>query len=186
MVRTHQVYNARKTQQLTPRSDVPLTVALSSELIHQHMVILRLPGGPAAKHLKVGDKMCPTLLLLASLEHEHVIVDEVDIVEVNTVLDACEVLFTQVIWWEWDPVARRHQVVAWRMCQYYDVIPRCEGPRYVSRWRDRDGRLRQVRARSLLQSHTTYDVELAERDILPPARRRGLKHGRRSRCRVAA
>ena len=110
------------------------------------------------------------------------LVDRVDVVEVNTVLNGCEPLFTQVIWW--DEIGGREHVVAWRLCRDYDVIPRRHGDEWVSRWNDRDGQ-REVWARLFRQSAETFDVEIRERALLPQRMRRGLRHGTRQRRRVA-
>lgn len=109
--------------------------------------------------------MLALILLLLPPTQTH----RVDEIEINHVYTATgERTFTQAILWDWRGETR--EVVAWRMLR-----GKHDGPEPVrGHWRIPwgDG---WVTARVLTRSWTQYDVEIAERQVVPVCERRGLR-----------
>lgn len=121
--------------------------------------------------------------------------DRVDRIEVNHVFDPVTggVAFDQVIFWDDNRETAKPDVVAWRMLKNVrrcdcaaeakwryvapfiggHATPKREGNGYVSEWND-GSRFRRVTAPTFVETWTTHDRELVERDVLPESRRRGL------------
>lgn len=110
------------------------------------------------------------LALVITLAPQGVIREEVDVIEVNKYRNS----FTQLIFRCWHPQLRRHDIIAWRLWRGEHMTPRFEQGRYVVRWHDGDI-LREVWTNSVRPTHTHYDPELVERDIIPQEQRRDLK-----------
>lgn len=116
-------------------------------------------------------------LLLAIVPHEAVVIDYVDVTEINRVYDECgKLVFTQAIYWTWDPWCCRLQVRAWRMVKNFDQYPRVDhgSESAFSLWND-SGVLREVRAKAVRESWTQYDPEMNEREVIPKELRRELR-----------
>lgn len=80
-----------------------------------------------------------------------------------------EVVFTQLIAFD-----DRH-VAWWRMNKTGELNPVRENIAWVVRWNDQ-GVFREAWARSFDTTWTQYDPETADREYVPPEKRRGLKH----------
>lgn len=121
-----------------------------------------------------------TLLLLfalCSIHEDDAIVDHVDRVEVNHFYDdQARLVFRQLIFWDWNAEDSRFDVVAWRLLKG-QTEPRQTMRGVDWEWRDfkRPGHLRRVVAPIFLRTWTQYDPEVANRDELPEAERRGLR-----------
>lgn len=132
------------------------------------------------------------LLLLGIVPHEAVISERCDVIELNHFYDDCgKHVLDQVIFWDWYPGDCRFHVRDWRMVK--QLVSRPEPgvmPHYTGmNWRfrkdldrdcwvayGRDGKeTREVRSGVMRESWEQYDPELAEREIIPKERRRGLK-----------
>ena len=122
------------------------------------------------------------LILLCDINHDPVVHDQVDTIELNYVYTDGKFGFRQYIFWDirGRPTGPTDSVVDWRMANdlslpHYDHRQR----RWILFWcdtshLDRDARYRQVIAISFRVTHTNYDQELLERKILPPKWRRKL------------
>lgn len=116
-----------------------------------------------------------TAILLAILPlPDDIVRDSVSVTEINHYYDhnGCHI-FDQIIYWDWEQ--DHYSVRAWELLKHESQIPR-----YIRRreWVTThfDGEtLRRVRAESFRETWTQWDVELLERDLLPPERRRGLR-----------
>jgi hypothetical protein len=103
-------------------------------------------------------------------------VDNVDLIEVNHYYDEHgKLVFGQLIFWDWNSEECRPRVIAWRALKDREQLPvidwRTGG--VVAIWLDGD-LLRQVKARSRLETWTQYDPEFVERQWFPD-KRRGLR-----------
>ena len=106
----------------------------------------------------------------AQMEHQ------ADVVEVNHYFDARgELVFDQIIFWEWWETPGTFHVVAWRFVKHPAHIPLRDWSHggYVIRFYDGNV-LREVRAPVMWETWTQYDPEVRDRRRLPPNRRRGL------------
>lgn len=134
-----------------------------------------------------------------------VVSDRVDMAELNHFYGRDgSLVFSQVVWWDWNVSEGRWDVVDWRLLKDVSVeIPeakrawelahpdgppyvplfigghatpvRC-GSRWVSEWHDeKSGKPRRVIAAFFKESWTDWDVELVAREDKPQERRRGLK-----------
>jgi hypothetical protein len=102
--------------------------------------------------------------------------DMVDLIEVNHFYDDCgRLVFDQAIYYDWHPVERRHHVRAWRLIKDDSQLPVRDWQQggYLSVWQDGE-LLRVVRSSAIRETWSQFDPELAERDALPPDRRREL------------
>lgn len=109
-------------------------------------------------------------------------VDDVDLAEINHVLEDGRLTVEQIIFYDWCPTLGRFQVRDWRMLNDESQIPlrNWRDRNFVSVWRDfkERGALRMVRAKIVLETWTSFDPELAERQFLPHAQRRVLQRAR--------
>lgn len=116
-----------------------------------------------------------TAILLAILPlPDDIVRDSVSVTEINHYYDSngCHI-FDQIIYWDWEQ--DHYNVRAWRLLKHESQRPSYIGRRgWVTTHFDGET-LRRVRAESFRETWTQYDVELLERDILPPERRRGLR-----------
>jgi hypothetical protein len=84
-------------------------------------------------------------------------------------------VFEQCIFREWNRLAERENVVAWRLVKTPNQIPQFDWSRgcYRTVWFDGDF-FRDISSRSLTETWTQYDPELYEREFLPKEQRREL------------
>lgn len=117
-----------------------------------------------------------TLLLCVIPPPPTAAIDVVDKVEVNHFYnEEGQLVFDQLIWYDWSPKDHRDQVRAWRLVKTPETLPvRIQGTdTYLSWWADKDIE-RKVYARSRTETWTQYDPELAEREYLPKEERKEL------------
>jgi len=148
------------------------------------------------------------LLLNAAGGDDRIVEEQVDLVEVNHFYDpgTGQLVFDQVIWYRWNDLKQRMDVIAWRLlsdCRESDEedmrkwnaennhglayvgrwVPKHAAPftmngKYVSFWYDsKTTQYRKIVAKTRRDSWTTFDVELKERENLPQELRTGLKNG---------
>lgn len=118
------------------------------------------------------------LLLLASFGSA-VPVDYCDLIELNHLHDEQgRHVFDQLVYWDFRFEQAAYVVRAWRLQKTPEQIPQRDFERggYVARWHDNDT-LRVVRAKQFRETWTTYDPELANREIFPKDMRRELTRG---------
>ena len=103
---------------------------------------------------------------------EREIEERVDLIELNyTHYSGCSTGFYQVIFWDWSPDYRRHDV-AWTM--QTQVVDQC-GDECVVRWFDSHAKVRRVvRAKLYRETDTATDPERENQRLLPCKLRRGL------------
>jgi hypothetical protein len=118
--------------------------------------------------------MLAITLLLCSLPDGNVEAHTIDAMEINHVYNECGKLnFTQVIFWHWSNGS--FHVASWVMLRPGMVLKKCQrSGAWTLTWND-GGKLRTVRSVALLETWTTYDIEVAERSLLPCQMRRGLR-----------
>lgn len=118
------------------------------------------------------------LALLAASPVEIVAKERVDLIEINNFYDdQGRLVFTQQIFYDWEPNRERFNVRAWRLVKDANQVPERDWQRggYVTRWQD--GEItREIRASHYRQSWTQYDPELCEREALCKDKRRELSH----------
>jgi len=115
------------------------------------------------------------LLLIGTVNHATVVEDRVSLVEVNHFYDnEARLVFDQLIFWDWHPAEGCYNVAAWRLLKSDSQLPTYEQGYYVTLWHDGDT-LRRVKAKQYLESWTTYDPELHNRQFLPKEKRRLLQ-----------
>lgn len=89
-----------------------------------------------------------------------------------------DLVFDQVLFWDWSDAAARYNVRAWRLVKHESQLPYpCYGggPRmYRALWLDGE-RNRLIYAPSYRETWTQYDPELTEREKLPKEKRRELR-----------
>jgi hypothetical protein len=99
------------------------------------------------------------------------------VIEVNNFYDeSARLVFEQQIVWDWCDCEERYQVRDWRLIKspnQYPVRDRIYGG-YVATWQDGE-HMRQIRAASMRETWTQYDVEVEERLVLPVDQRRKLR-----------
>ncbi len=119
------------------------------------------------------------LLLGVSPARDDITRDWVDVVELNHFYDEnCRLVFDQLIFYDWNHRQARYQVLAWRLAKTTDSLPVRDwsGGGYVCFWQDggETGLIRKIRAKSMRESWTQWDPELAERERLPKEQRKEL------------
>lgn len=124
-----------------------------------------------------------TLILLSlgalgSQPHGVCAEDSVDLIEINHfVNDSGQVQLDQIIFYDWSPSQSRYIVRAWRSLKSPSQLPmkRADGS-YQATWHDaRDGNvLRKVKAKSVIETWTTYDPETVNQEYLDRNLRREL------------
>lgn len=120
------------------------------------------------------------LLAVTIMPQSEPVRDSVDIIEVNHFYDQNgQLVFDQVIFWEWHEREGRYHVLAWRLLKRPSQFPVRDWQRggHVAVWYDGDV-LREVRAVAVRETWTQYDPELAERAFLPKDRRLELTRRR--------
>ena len=106
-------------------------------------------------------------------------VDQVDLVELNHFYDdQGRLVFDQVIYYDWSTTHGRYQVRDWRLLKTPTQVPLRDWREggYVAQWEDfkqRNG-LRRVKSKSVRETWTQYDPELAEREFLAQEKRAEL------------
>jgi hypothetical protein len=111
---------------------------------------------------------------------DHVVTEQVDLVEVNHFYDdQGRHVFDQMIFYDWSSLRNRYQVRAWRLVKSVTQLPQKKWNQeaYVATWQDGEV-FREVQARTMRESWTQYDPELAEREFLPKEQRRELTQPR--------
>ena len=104
------------------------------------------------------------------------VTEHVDLIEVNHYFDdSGKPVFDQLIFYNWDDMARRHNVCAWRLLKNPNQLP-IRNPRngmYYTSWHD--GKLlRCIEAAKRIETWTQYDPETHERAFLPKGMRTDL------------
>jgi hypothetical protein len=115
--------------------------------------------------------------LCGSPPREDVASEQVDLVEVNHFYDdQGRHVFDQVIFYDWAEGHSRHMVRAWRLVKNPAQLPQrnWKDGSYTALWHDNEV-LRKVQAKSMRESWTQYDPELAEREYLPKEKRKELQ-----------
>lgn len=106
--------------------------------------------------------------------------DIVDRIEVNHFYnDAGQVQLEQIIFWDWSPSQSEYVVRAWRSIKedrVKSMMPYRTKFGYEIIWHDnRDGNvLRRIRSKSLIETHTMYDPETINQELLDRNSRREL------------
>lgn len=123
------------------------------------------------------------LLLLAIVPYDPVIRDSAPAAEKNHFYDDNgNLVFTQLIVYDWPDA---EYVWFWAMWNDGDRRPKVHATRdFEGGWRIRfdDGQnLREIWTSSFIETHTQYDKELLNRELLPKEQRRPLRHGRHER-----
>ena len=110
-------------------------------------------------------------LVLALQPMPVVVVDDCDLIDINHFYstESGERVFTQVIYSDYDHASGLYVVIGWRMFSSPHMRP-IHG---VAIWHDA-GTLRKVRARVVIETWSTYDREVANREIWPANLRRNL------------
>ena len=102
--------------------------------------------------------------------------EHIDLVEVNHYFDgAGKPVFDQLIFYNWDPAARRFNVVAWRLLKNPNQLPmrNPSNGKYYASWPD--GKiLRVIQTDHKQETWTQYDPETYERQFLPKSNRSDL------------
>ena len=109
-------------------------------------------------------------------ERVGIVVDAVDQIEVNHFFDdAGELVFSQLIFYDWSASESRFQVVDWRLLKASAQRPTRDlvNGGYYLLWHDGEV-TRRVEAPAHRETFTQHDPELRERDYLPKHLRRGL------------
>lgn len=111
---------------------------------------------------------------------EYAACDRVDVTEINHYYNEHgRLIFDQIIYYDWNPVKGRYDVVDWRHAKTEGQIPirNYKTGEYEAVWHDCKpwDLLRCVKARSIRETWTNYDPEQLERDLLPAENRRGLR-----------
>ena len=115
-------------------------------------------------------------LLLATVPHETIPCDRVALIEVNHFCnDEAQLVFDQVLFYEWNASKGRHDVQAWRLLKNPNQWPQRDygTGEYRSMWLDGET-LREVRAATVRETWTQIDPELEARQVLAKEKRRDL------------
>jgi hypothetical protein len=123
------------------------------------------------------------LLVLGMVPVSPVVDDTADVIEINRYYDhEGNLVFQQMIFWDWREEEGAYRVFAWRMVKsprQYPVFDPWRG-QYTLIFLD-EGVLRRIRAPSLRETWTQYDPELLDRKFVSPDQRRGLAKAARSK-----
>lgn len=120
------------------------------------------------------------LLGLGIAPREDLARDRVDLIELNHFYNEHgQLVFDQIIFYEWCPAAGRFQVRAWRMVKSPSQLPQRDWQRggWSALWQDGD-QTRLIYASGFRETWTQYDPELVERQYLPKERRKELRTAR--------
>lgn len=110
-----------------------------------------------------------TLAVLGLGPDDPVLADRVALIEINHFYDQSgRHVFDQIIFYDWDAEAARHQVRAWRLLKRPSQRPVRDlaTGRYVAIWHD-NGVLRKVSSQRLKETWTQRDPELVAREHRP-------------------
>jgi hypothetical protein len=146
--------------------------------------------------------MLAALIIAVSIlpQPDAVLRDRCDLIEINHYFSDCgKLVFDQAIFYDWSESDGRYHVRAWRLVKSPAQLPQRDwftppgpldcmrltggttGRSYSSLWLDGEV-MRRVETAALRETWTQWDVELAEREILPKENRREFKSlDRRSR-----
>jgi hypothetical protein len=114
-------------------------------------------------------------IILGSGSRQSVPSQQVDLIELNHCLSDCGTeLFTQVIFREWSPEYRRHDVVAWSIPSSLDEMPRLVGGAYEVRVKKSHCRPIVVKSAKFIETTTIGDPERLEKRLLDEKLRYGL------------
>lgn len=107
-----------------------------------------------------------------------VVHDRCEVIERNSFYDGDgRLVFVQFVGWH--TYDSGYHVGWWRLDKGQFQLKRdYDNREWALKWMD-DGVLREVRARTFDESFTQFDVELADRDLLPVPQRRPLKQSER-------
>jgi hypothetical protein len=125
------------------------------------------------------------LLSLGIAPREDIARDRVDLIELNHFYNEHgQLVFDQIIFYDWCPVAGRFQVRAWRMVKSPSQLPQRDWQRggWSALWQDGD-QTRLIYASAYRETWTQYDPELVEREYLPKERRKELRAARANKPR---
>lgn len=120
------------------------------------------------------------LLALGIAPREDLARDRVDLIELNHFYNEHgQLVFDQLIFYDWCPAAGRFQVRAWRMVKSPSQLPQRDWGRggWSALWQDGD-QTRLICAAAFRETWTQYDPELVEREYLPKERRKELRTAR--------
>ncbi len=121
----------------------------------------------------------PLAICLAAVCHnprQDVAKDRVDLIELNHFYDEKgQLVFDQIIFYDWPPERCRFNVRAWRWLKRpaQTPNPNARQRKFTVVWYD-GSTLRRVEAPSIRESWTQYDPELVQRALLPKDMRREL------------
>lgn len=128
--------------------------------------------------------MLKWLILLATIPQPGTIAESVDVIEVNHFYAEStdenfplthKLVFTQIIFRNWNGFYCEHEIVAWRMMKCRTQWPRFDHAKGVWVCEFYDGNIhRRIEALTFNETKTTYDPEVDERSALPTNKRRGL------------
>lgn len=117
------------------------------------------------------------LLSLEFAPREDVARERVDLIELNHFYNEHgQLVFDQIICYDWCPATRRFQVRAWRMVKSRSQLPQRDWQRggWSALWQDGD-QTRLIYASAFRETWTQYDPELVERQYLPKECRKELR-----------
>jgi hypothetical protein len=115
-------------------------------------------------------------MLLGTIPHDAILRDRVDLVEVNHFCnDQAQLVFDQIIFYEWCQGKGRHEIVAWRLLKNPRQKPQRDfrTGEHSSLWLDGET-IREVRAQTVRETWTQVDPELVGRETLPKEQRKEL------------
>lgn len=110
-------------------------------------------------------------ILVLAVMPEAAQLNRVSVIERNSVYDESgEKRLEQVIWWQWN--GKRYECRGWQQAASVQVTASRGGWLSVWEWRNRR---RVAWAPHLMETHTRYDPEVADREKLPCEDRRAWK-----------
>jgi len=123
----------------------------------------------------MGGMIALLLLSIVPYQDPNFITRTTDVVEHNFFYDDNgRLVFEQDIWWDWDPIATRHQVRAWRLVKVPSQVPaRQPDGLWLTTWEE-NGKTYRIYSRGFNRSDEQYDKELIEREYLPKEKRKGF------------
>jgi len=121
--------------------------------------------------------LIPNLTFSKGIDKSDDIVRQVvDLVEVNHFYnEEARLLFDQNLFYVWNELEARYDVLAWRLIKNPSAIPYRDWQNggYSCFWQDGE-LIRHIYAKAFKETWTQYDPELTEREILPKERRKEL------------
>lgn len=118
-----------------------------------------------------------SIAVRATVPTEDVALEYVDLIELNHFYDEHgRLVFDQVIFYDWSAAESRYNVRAWRLVKNPNQLPQRDwaASGYTATWHDGE-QLRHIRSKSIRETWTQYDPELAEREYLPKEKRKELR-----------